>query len=132
MNFEIKQLAFITVLGCSLWALYISGLISLEKLGSYNMPSELSVIEGAETKHFETSSVVNQFDEIIQVLNVGLPVALLAVVLLGITSGFDLNGLKTLFLSVLMYLFASTQAMDAAAIIGATSEFSVDARVWWM
>jgi hypothetical protein len=129
MNIEIKQLAFITVLCCSLWALSISGLTSLEGLGNYKLPSELPSEAAAS---LEVVSVSDKFDEIIQVLNVGLPTALLAIVLLVITSGFDSSGLKFLFSSVVMFLFASTQAMDAAAIIGATSEFSVDARVWWM
>ncbi|MDF1816711.1 MAG: hypothetical protein P1V20_31200 [Verrucomicrobiales bacterium] len=130
MGFEFKHFAYLTVLICSLWALTVTALTSVEELGKIKFNSELPQEEVAN--NFESVPIEDKFEAIINVLNIGIPVALLAILLLIITYGTNPIGITSLGFAILVFLFSSSKAMDAAAIITATTEFSVDARVWWM
>lgn len=129
---EFKHYCFLTVLICSLWALTVSGLTNIEKLGDIELKSELSVVNGGEDNNFGELPLENKFASIIKVLNTALPLALVAIVLLVITYSSNPIGVGSLAVAVGMFFFASTKTMDAIAIIEATSDFSVSPRVWWM
>ena len=131
MGFEFKHYAFMTVLICSLWALLISGLTSVEELGNIKLNSELPA-EAERGSNFTEAPVGDKFSSIISVLNIALPLALVGLVLLVITYKSNPIGFGSLTFGIVIYLFAATKAMDSADIINATTEFSLETRVWWM
>jgi hypothetical protein len=131
MGFEFKHYAFMTVLVCSLWALLISGLTSVEELGNIKMNSELAG-DAEQGNKFGESPVIDKFSSIIKVLNIALPVALVGIVLLLITYKTNPIGFGSLTFGIVIFLFAATKTMDSADIINATTDYSLEARVWWM
>jgi hypothetical protein len=130
MGFEFKHYAFMTVLICSVWALFVSGLTSVEELGNIQMNSELANVE-EQTNHFAGAPIGDKFASILKVLNVALPLAFIGLLMLVITYKSSPIGFGSMTFGVVLFLFATTKTMDAADIINATTEFSLDARVWW-
>ncbi|MDF1752066.1 MAG: hypothetical protein P1U89_04730 [Verrucomicrobiales bacterium] len=131
MGFEFKHYAFLTILVCSLWAIVVSGLVSVEELGKIKMNSELSQEEPVDN-HFEGIPLGNKLESMIKVLNVALPLAFVAIVMLVITYNSNPIGFGSMMFAIVMFLFAASKSMDAADVINASSEFSIDVRVWWM
>ncbi len=131
MGFEFKNYAVLTVLGCCLWALVVSGLTSLDDLGHIKLNSELPRDEEV-TSNFSESPIQNEFESMAKVLNLAIPLSLVAIVLLVITYGTNPIGMKTLCLLIILHFFTYSKTMEAADMIRATHQSALDAKIWWM
>ena len=140
---EFKHIMFIAVLLCSGWALLVSGVTSINDLGTtVTTNSELKQSnsgDGSGSKTGEKSQsnfgevpIGDEFTEIIKVLNLGLPVGLIAIVLLIITYKHNPIGICGLAIAIGMYYVSANQTIKAKDIVQEKTEFSIDARVWWM
>lgn len=130
MGFELKHYAFLTVLICSGWALIISASTSVDELSNIELRSELPREENS-TK-FGENPIDNSFEAVVKMLNTALPLSLLAIVLLLVTYGANPIGLGSLGFAIVLFVFSSSRAMHAADVINASTNFSLDAQVWWM
>lgn len=131
MGFEFKNYAVLTVLGCCLWALIVSGLTSVDDLGKIHMNSEFPRDEAVAT-NFSESPIANEFESMAKVLNLAIPLSLVAIVLLVITYGSNPIGVKTLCFLILLYFFTYSKTMEAADLIRANHQSALDTQVWWM
>lgn len=136
---EFKHIAFTAALASSIWALFIGCMTSIEDLGNIELKSELSEINKTSgdqsnpaDNSFEEAPIENKFKSIVDVLNLGLPIGLGCLLLLGITYKANPIGFYPLIFLVALFFFSSTKTMDAVHLIEAQSEFTVGARVWWM
>ena len=129
MGFEFKHIAYLTVLGCSLWALIVTGLTSMDELGKIQFASELPQEE--RTSVIGEIPLETRFNALVKVMNLGLPLALLAIVMLLLTYSTNPIGFGSMGFAILVFLFASMKTMETVDIINATSEFSLGLRVWW-
>lgn len=131
---EFKHIAFIAALICSAWALFVGGMTKIEDLGNIEFKSEIpaEIAEAPGTSNFEAAPIENKFESIIDVFNLGLPIALICIILLGLTYKSNPIGFFPLIFIGVLFLFAATKALDAAHLIEAQSDFSIDSRVWWM
>ena len=126
---EIRYIVLWSVIGCCVWALMVSSLTTVDEIGSAQMfKSELpDQVEGSKFGEVP----VDQFTSIIRVLNVAIPLALLGIIFLGVTNAKNPTGIGAIGAIIVLYAFTVSKTMDAADIIQAKSEFSIDARVWW-
>jgi len=132
---EFKHIMFIAVLLCSGWALVVSGVTSINDLGTtVNTNSELTQFNstGEPQSNFGKVPFGDQFAEIIKVLNLGIPLGFAAIVLLVLTYKKNPIGVVGLSIAICLFYISYNQAMKAADIIQEKTAFSIDARVWWM
>lgn len=127
---EFKDLVFWVVLGCCAWAISISGLITVDQLGSIEARSELPSQE--DNRRFGNSPLNDQFRSIISVLNIALPIAFLGIITLGIIYCKNPIGMWPMLQVGLLFVIAWSQTMDAMDTVQATTFNSINARVWWL
>ena len=148
---EFKNIMFIAVLLCSGWAILVSGLTSINDLGTtITTTSELTQSNSEEEEprsyfdgipvpkqsdstksNFGESPLGDEFSGIIDVLNLGIPLAFVAVIMLVLTYKHNPIGITGLALSICLVFVSANRANRAAEIVQQKTEFSIDARVWW-
>ena len=126
---DFKQKVLVMSIGCSLWALLVSGLSSLDKYSGHNLKSELPL---AQASGAIDSPIEKEFDSICNVLNLSLPIGLCCIALLMLNFRHDRVGLGAMTLVCFLFMMAYSSSMKAACIAESYSVVSMDERVWWM
>ena len=126
---EFKQKVLLISISCSLWALLISWLSSVDDLTRFDLKSELPQ---AKMSHVEKGPLKQEFESICTILNYALPGALVCIALLVLNFRHDRAGLGSMLVAGCLFLLAYSVSMKAASAVEAFSSVHMDERVWWM
>lgn len=125
---ELKNFLVAVIFAASVWAIFISSMISIEDLGTLRNPGELP---DQPVTNFEAPPVGDKVTSMVNVLNLALPAGFTALALILLTYRINPVGLSALVPAICILFFATSKTMDTTNLVEATAERSISARVWW-
>ncbi len=126
---EFRQKALLLSIACSLWALTVSWLSSIDDLSALNLKSELPQTGVGQVG---SGPLSQEFESVCAILNYALPTGLFCIALLVVNFRHDRAGLGAMIVAGGIFLLAYSVSMKAASAVESYSLVHMDARVWWM
>jgi len=129
LHMEFKNFLVAVIFAVSVWALFISSMISIEDLGTLRDAGELP---DQPATNFAAPPVGDKVTSMVHVLNLALPAGFAALAIILLTYRINPVDLGALVSAVCIFVFAASKAMDAFHLVESSADRSIAARVWWL